>query len=77
MKKLCKPRKDPVQIPLKLITEKFAAGRKDREKDPILGIIGMGSGDGAPNARNHDEILYDSAKSKLKGKSPPKDYPKP
>ena len=73
MKKLCKPRKDPVQTPLKLITEKFAGGRTDRENDPILGIIGMGSGDGASNARNHDEILYGSAKSKLKCKSPQKE----
>ena len=30
----------------------------DKENDPIMDIIGMGSGDGTAVARNHDDILY-------------------
>ena len=47
-----------------LITEKFAGDKIDKQHDPIMDIIGMGSGDGAPVARNHDGILYEQGLSK-------------
>jgi len=59
-----KTRKSLAGIIRELIAEKFAADEKNREKDPIMGIIGLGSGDGAPNARNHDNVLYKSARTK-------------
>ncbi len=42
-----------------LIAEKFASDQINQAKDPIMGIIGLGSGDGKAVARNHDKILYD------------------
>jgi hypothetical protein len=47
-----------------LITEKFAGDKMDKQNDPIMDIIGMGSGDGAPVARKHDDILYEQGRSK-------------
>ena len=47
-----------------LITERFAGDKIDKQNDPIMDIIGMGSGDGAPVARNHDDILYEQGSSK-------------
>ncbi len=61
MKKSHKPGKSPIRIIREFITEKLAKDKADGEKDPIQGIIGRGSGDGAPNARKHDEILYKRA----------------
>jgi hypothetical protein len=71
--KIMQTKKGPRPDPSKIDYRKICRGRTDGENDPIRGIIGMGSGDGAPNTRNHDEILYDSAKSKLKSKSPQKE----
>jgi hypothetical protein len=59
-----KTRKSLARIIRELIAEKFAGDKTDREKDPIMGIIGMGSGDGTPIARNHDAVLYPSGRSK-------------
>jgi hypothetical protein len=59
-----KTRKSLAGIIRDLIAEKFAGDRTVREKDPLLGIIGMGSGDGAPIARNHDAVLYTKGRSK-------------
>ena len=42
-----------------LITEKFGSDKIDQANDPIMGIIGLGSGDGKAVARDHDKILYD------------------
>jgi len=59
-----KTRKSLARIIRELIAEKFAGDKLDREKDPIMGIIGIGSGDGAPIARNHDGVLYKSTRTK-------------
>jgi hypothetical protein len=58
-----KTRKSLARIIRELIAEKFAGEKADREMDPIMGIIGMGSGDGAPIARSHDALLYPSGRS--------------
>jgi hypothetical protein len=54
-----KTRKSLAGILRDLITEKFAADKINQANDPIMGIIGLGSGDGKAVARNHDKILYD------------------
>jgi hypothetical protein len=53
-----KTRKSLAGIMRDLIAEKFAADKIEKEKDPIMGIIGLGSGDGEAIARNHDKTLY-------------------
>jgi hypothetical protein len=54
-----KTRKSLAGILRELITEKFSRDKVDQANDPIMSIIGMGSGDGKAVARNHDKILYD------------------
>jgi hypothetical protein len=54
-----KTRKSLAGILRDLIAEKFAADKINQADDPIMGIIGLGSGDGKAVARNHDRILYD------------------
>jgi hypothetical protein len=54
-----KTRKSLAGILRDLIAEKFASDKINQTNDPIMGIIGMGSGDGKAVARNHDKILYD------------------
>jgi len=54
-----KTRKSLAGILRELISEKFATDHMNRADDPIMGIVGLGSGDGKAVARNHDEILYD------------------
>jgi len=53
-----KTRKSLAGILRDLIAEKFAGDKIEKEKDPIMDIIGLGSGDGKVIARNHDKILY-------------------
>ena len=59
-----KTKKSLACIVRELIAEKFGGDKWDREKDPIMGIIGIGSGDGAPIARNHDAFLYPAGRAK-------------
>lgn len=59
-----KTRKSLASIMRDLISEKFSGDKIDKQNDPIMDIIGMGSGDGAPVARNHDGILYEQGSSK-------------
>jgi hypothetical protein len=59
-----KTRKSLARIIREMIAEKFAGNKADREKDPIMGIIGMGSGDGTSIARKHDAVLYPKGRSK-------------
>ena len=33
-------------------------GEPQAASDAVLGVIGLGAGDGAPVARNHDDYLY-------------------
>lgn len=40
-----------------LLTEKFSETIKAKE-DSLLGIIGLGAGDGSSVAREHDKFLY-------------------
>ena len=54
-----KTRKSLAGILRDLITEKFSRDKIDQANDPIMSIIGMGSGDGKAVARNHDKTLYD------------------
>lgn len=53
-----KTKKSLAAILRDLIAEKFADDQISQAKDPIMGIIGLGSGDGKAVARNHDTILY-------------------
>lgn len=59
-----KTRKSLARIIREMIAEKFAGNETDRGKDPIMGIIGMGSGDGTAMARNHDAVLYPKGRSR-------------
>lgn len=46
-----------------LLTEKFSEAIKAKE-DSLLGIIGLGAGDGSSVAREHDKFLYAKRKKK-------------
>jgi hypothetical protein len=41
-----------------LVDEKLTITVSSRKKDPLHGIVGMSSGDGASVAREHDDHLY-------------------
>jgi len=41
-----------------LIGEKLSKPVSSRKKDPLYGIVGISSGDGASVAREHDDHLY-------------------
>jgi hypothetical protein len=41
-----------------LLTEKFSKETIKVKEDPVWSIIGIGSGDGSPVAREHDRFLY-------------------
>lgn len=41
-----------------MLDEHLAKRAADVQKDPLWDIIGLGSGDGAPVAREHDRLLY-------------------
>lgn len=42
-----------------LITKGFEKQRDNRKNsDPLFSLIGIGSGDGSPVARRHDDMLY-------------------
>ncbi len=47
-----------------LLTEKLSRETSKTEKDSILGIIGIGTGDGLPAAKEHDRFLYAKRKGK-------------
>jgi hypothetical protein len=59
-----KTRKSLARIIREMIAEKFAGNKADREKDPIMGIIGIGSGDRTAIARNPDAVLYPKGSSR-------------
>ncbi len=54
-----KTRKSLAGILRDLVAEKFSADKTNQVDDPIMSIIGLGSGDGKAVARNHDTLLYD------------------
>lgn len=45
-----------------LIAETFTKQAGDKEEDPLFKLIGIGAGDGAPVAREHDRYLYGKRK---------------
>lgn len=45
-----------------LITENFSKKMVKSKKDPIMGIIGLGAGDGSAVAKEHDKFLYGKKK---------------
>jgi hypothetical protein len=52
-------RKTLSQIVREVLSEKLFSKCVQRvDQDPIWGIIGIGSGDGSPVAREHDRYLY-------------------
>ena len=51
-----KTKKSLSQILRDLITDKLS--RQAVKEESILGIIGIGAGDGSPVAREHDKFLY-------------------
>lgn len=59
-----KTKKSLARIIREMIAEKFSGEKMNRETDPIMGIVGMGSGDGAPIARDHDAVLYPAGRSR-------------
>jgi hypothetical protein len=54
-----KTRKSLAGILRDLVAEKLSTDKINQADDPIMRIIGLGSGDGKAGARNHDTILYD------------------
>lgn len=55
-------RKSLSSIIRELITEKYRKQTGKPAEDPIMGIVGMASGDGASCAREHDRFLYGKRK---------------
>lgn len=47
-----------------LVTEKFAPPRSAQSRDPLWGIVGLGSGDGSSVAREHDKHIYGKKKKR-------------
>ena len=45
-----------------LLAEKFSKLPSDKEQDPLFELVGIGSGDGSPVAREHDRYLYSKKK---------------
>ena len=45
-----------------LLAEKFTKQAADKTGDPLFTLIGIGSGDGTPVAREHDRYLYGKKK---------------
>lgn len=45
-----------------LITENFSKKMVKSKKDSIMGIIGLGAGDGSAVAKEHDKFLYGKKK---------------
>jgi len=57
-----KTRKSLSAIIRDLIEEKFTSKSSAVKSDPVFGIVGLASGDGAAVAREHDEYLYGKRK---------------
>lgn len=57
-------RKSISAIIRELINEKFSKSPQDIQKDSIFNVIGIGSGDGTPCAREHDQFIYQKRESK-------------
>jgi len=45
-----------------LLAEKFSKLPSDKKQDPLFELVGIGSGDGSPVAREHDRYLYSKKK---------------
>lgn len=41
-----------------LISDKYLRKKSSKTTDPIMDVIGIGSGDGSSVAQDHDEFLY-------------------
>lgn len=53
-----KTKKSLSAIIRELLSEKLMIQVVNKKKDPVSGLIGIGSGDGSPVARKHDKYLY-------------------
>lgn len=53
-----KTKKSLSAIIRELLSEKLLAQVVNKKKDPVSGLMGIGSGDGSPIARKHDKYLY-------------------
>ncbi|MGR3218849.1 MAG: hypothetical protein ACUZ8H_03400 [Candidatus Anammoxibacter sp.] len=45
-----------------MVTEKITKQMARSKTDPVMGIIGLGAGDGSPVAKEHDKFLYGKGK---------------
>jgi len=45
-----------------LLSDKLTPQPADKKTDPLTQLMGIGSGDGSPVAREHDKYLYGKAK---------------
>ncbi|MCL4491482.1 MAG: ribbon-helix-helix domain-containing protein [Nitrospirae bacterium] len=57
-----KKKKSLSAIIRELLSEKLSAQATRKEADPISELMGIGSGDGLPVAREHDKYLYGKKK---------------
>jgi predicted CopG family antitoxin len=59
-----KEKKSLSQIIREFLSEKFSKQAAKPKEDSVWSIIGIGSGDGSPVAREHDRFLYAKKKKK-------------
>ena len=59
-----KEKKSLSSIIREFLTEKFSKQVVKTKEDSVWSIIGIGSGDGSPVAREHDRFLYAKRKKK-------------
>ncbi|HBR22409.1 MAG TPA: hypothetical protein DD713_07595 [Nitrospiraceae bacterium] len=59
-----KEKKSLSAIIREFLSEKFSKQVVETKEDPVWSIIGIGSGDGSPVAREHDRFLYAKRKKK-------------
>ncbi|BCB96063.1 hypothetical protein JZK55_09850 [Dissulfurispira thermophila] len=59
-----KQKKSLSQIIREFLSEKFSKQVVRTKEDSVWSIIGIGSGDGSPVAREHDRFLYAKRKKK-------------
>lgn len=57
-----KTKKSMSNIIRDLISEKYSGKIRKAKSDPIFGIVGIGTGDRSPAAKEHDKFLYGKRK---------------
>lgn len=56
-----KEKKSLSQLFRELVQERFELEEEELEEDPLFSVVGLGKGDGANIAREHDKAIYRKA----------------